>query len=634
MARIGSLFVNLALEDASFINGLKRATKQHEDSMRKMGRAADLARNAMKGFMAGIAAELSVGAVANLAKGLAQTGADIERFAQLANATPQSFQRWAAATQTVGISQEKLADVLKDVNDKFGDFMATGKGPLADFFENIAPKVGVTADQFARLGGPEALQLYASSLEKAGVNQQQMTFYMEALAHDATLLAPLLKANGEEMQRLGDRAADAGAIMGDQSLTAARDLKVAMDDMGAAWKGATLALGDSGLTLLLRDVAVWMNEVVRASGPFMKFMRGGFDELRGFNSVRKESGLWTALNMTPEETRAAGRTKRMMDELWRSTVAFGKAAPQNPVAGLAGATAKTAGAGAASKAATGADKAAAEYQRFMENFRRLEEEYQPGLRARRAFEENLAAIERAAKSGLIDSAGAAQLRQKAREQFEELAPEAADGFTKTFRDSMKNSLGDGVVGWDMGGLLESAVSASADLAEHLNKPFREAAAFGEKISADLAQGVIYGKNIGDALVNSFKAAAAEAVAGGLFKLMFGGGTADNSGLFGAALSGLGKIFGGARADGGPVSAGRAYLVGERGPELIVPPSAGTVIPNHALGGGTTIHVDARGATDPAAVEQAALAAFMAARSYTDGAFAGAARPRLRRSWGA
>ena len=36
--------------------------------------------------------------------------------------------------------------------------------------------------------------------------------------------------------------------------------------------------------------------------------------------------------------------------------------------------------------------------------------------------------------------------------------------------------------------------------------------------------------------------------------------------------------------GGPVMAGLPYLVGERGPELIVPRAPGRVIPNHALGG--------------------------------------------------
>jgi len=40
-----------------------------------------------------------------------------------------------------------------------------------------------------------------------------------------------------------------------------------------------------------------------------------------------------------------------------------------------------------------------------------------------------------------------------------------------------------------------------------------------------------------------------------------------------------------RAAGGPVEANKIYLVGEKGPELVVPSAAGTVIPNHKIGGG-------------------------------------------------
>jgi hypothetical protein len=48
--------------------------------------------------------------------------------------------------------------------------------------------------------------------------------------------------------------------------------------------------------------------------------------------------------------------------------------------------------------------------------------------------------------------------------------------------------------------------------------------------------------------------------------------------------------------------GMASIVGERGPELFVPPSSGTIVPNHklgGLGGGHTINIDARHSTDPA-----------------------------------
>ncbi len=50
------------------------------------------------------------------------------------------------------------------------------------------------------------------------------------------------------------------------------------------------------------------------------------------------------------------------------------------------------------------------------------------------------------------------------------------------------------------------------------------------------------------------------------------------------LSGLlGNFFGGMRAAGGPVGTGRAYMVGERGPELFVPSAAGRIVPHGASG---------------------------------------------------
>ncbi|PHR60842.1 MAG: phage tail tape measure protein [Robiginitomaculum sp.] len=52
-------------------------------------------------------------------------------------------------------------------------------------------------------------------------------------------------------------------------------------------------------------------------------------------------------------------------------------------------------------------------------------------------------------------------------------------------------------------------------------------------------------------------------------------------VVGGALSGvlgqtIGGGFSGARADGGPVLSGGAYLVGERGPEIFRPSSTGTI----------------------------------------------------------
>jgi hypothetical protein len=58
-----------------------------------------------------------------------------------------------------------------------------------------------------------------------------------------------------------------------------------------------------------------------------------------------------------------------------------------------------------------------------------------------------------------------------------------------------------------------------------------------------------------------------------------------------------NVFGGARAMGGPVSSGKSYLVGERGPELFTPSGSGNIIPNSAMGGGTVINLTVNGALD-------------------------------------
>lgn len=110
----------------------------------------------------------------------------------------------------------------------------------------------------------------------------------------------------------------------------------------------------------------------------------------------------------------------------------------------------------------------------------------------------------------------------------------------------------------------------------------------ESAFADFLKGTKTAKEafaaFGESIVNEIAKIAAQAISTKLFSGLFGG-----TGGIGGFLTGL---FGGGRASGGPVMGGRAYLVGERGPEIMVPNSAGTVVPNHALTGqapNVTIH---------------------------------------------
>jgi predicted transcriptional regulator len=86
--------------------------------------------------------------------------------------------------------------------------------------------------------------------------------------------------------------------------------------------------------------------------------------------------------------------------------------------------------------------------------------------------------------------------------------------------------------------------------------------------------------------------------GGLFGGLFGGG--KGGGGLGSVASNMNQYaplpeF----AAGGTPPVGRPSLVGERGPELFMPGVRGSIIPNNALGGGSTnvvVNVDASGSS--------------------------------------
>lgn len=107
---------------------------------------------------------------------------------------------------------------------------------------------------------------------------------------------------------------------------------------------------------------------------------------------------------------------------------------------------------------------------------------------------------------------------------------------------------------------------------------------GRGIENALVRAVRNGKlgfeDLGKTALSILDEIAAQAVRGGINAIVSGG--SSGSGLGGLLAGLLGGSPG--RATGGPVSPGRAYMVGERGPELFVPTSAGQVQANAPAGG--------------------------------------------------
>ncbi len=89
--------------------------------------------------------------------------------------------------------------------------------------------------------------------------------------------------------------------------------------------------------------------------------------------------------------------------------------------------------------------------------------------------------------------------------------------------------------------------------------------------------------------------AAQALRGGLASIGIGGSSGGSAGGDILNLGSLiGSIFGlPGRATGGPVAPGRPYLVGERGPEMFVPTSAGQIDAGAGSGSARSVNVSIR-----------------------------------------
>jgi len=145
--------------------------------------------------------------------------------------------------------------------------------------------------------------------------------------------------------------------------------------------------------------------------------------------------------------------------------------------------------------------------------------------------------------------------------------------------------------------------------ELLNERFREIGqAIEQGLVSNLTDAVMGTQTLGQAAINVLdnlkrklvEVAIQKAVSGigGFLGGMFGGGGGGGGGLFSLGGGGGGgglvpfipSLGGAGFANGGRPPVGKASIVGERGPELFVPSTAGTIIPNNQLGGGSTNNI--------------------------------------------
>lgn len=209
---------------------------------------------------------------------------------------------------------------------------------------------------------------------------------------------------------------------------------------------------------------------------------------------------------------------------------------------------------------------------------------------------------------------AAEVQQIAADTFGALMTEEAAMRTAAARreEIVRQAVADHIIAEERGAAIIAGIheKLNRDIQDRAKEMKDQFTAFAEEAArgiqdalADTLFGWMQGEfgNIAQDFKKLLDRMVAQALAAKIGAALFGEGFGAGGG---AELGGLlGKIFGGKRAVGGPVSPGRAYLVGEKGPELMVPSGSGRIIPNGQMSGGVVVNLNLSGLRDSSDLRQ-------------------------------
>ncbi|MFQ2752063.1 hypothetical protein ACK3YM_14675 [Aeromonas caviae] len=217
----------LSANTLKYLQDVKKAQKDSNSAFNNIGQGAqkmgqgisdgfNSPQSAIQGFLSrlgpvgGVAAGVGIALGGMSAAALAAGNAvmvpqkQLEAMAKTSGLSVEAMNQQAIAASTVGVSMEQLGNLLKDVNDKTGDFVSTGGGALQDYFDTIKGKINRTADDFRGLGSMEVLKMVQADLDQVGASAAQQTFVLESLASEASKLGPLLRMNEQEIKNMLD----------------------------------------------------------------------------------------------------------------------------------------------------------------------------------------------------------------------------------------------------------------------------------------------------------------------------------------------------------------------------------------------------------------------------------------------
>ncbi len=626
---LATLSVDFVAKVAAFEADLKRVARTSEQNSERMAAAFGLAKSALGGLVAGLSVGASVAFFRNIVDG-------IDALNDLADATGSSIENLSGLEDVAartGTSMETVGSAVIKLNKTLADAK-----PGSDAAAALAA-LGLSAKELKALDPAEALRLTAVALAGFADDGNKARLTQELFGKSLREVAPLLKDLAES-GRLN-------ATVTTEQAEAAEAFNIELFKLQKNAVDVARDLAGPMVDAINRTIEAFRQGSRDGKG-FFETLRAEQLKLLGFGNVAKEvenlraqlaiepkgTGLYASLEkQLADKTKLLETSQKAAAAVFRPSQNYGDAfKPSAPVIGGGAAG----GGQKAKKVDPIIDPATADAIRALEGTDLAK------IAKLNAQLTELFTLQRETKG----APGVAEAIAKTREELAKLDPVAVAAAesakrlqgildqtpTAKFAEALvdiqllNKAFDDGKISatqWAEAIRGSTAKIGADGAAEEIEKLSTFAEQAGRNIQdalGDSLESLLAGnfKSIGDLWADTLRKMVAQAAAAQLNSYLFGDTFGQKGGSLGGAVGDLFKFissFGGARADGGPVSAGRAYLVGERGPELMVPGASGTVVPNRAIGGPQITYAPVFNFTD-ATAEQIGRIRAVARAEYT------------------
>ncbi|MEM6681814.1 MAG: phage tail tape measure protein [Pseudomonadota bacterium] len=549
--KVGGLLIDMVANTASLKADLDKAARDLNSNAAKMNkslarleRGFEKSRKAASRMAKGLAAGAFAAATAalNVAGKRSIDFADrLAKAAQTADISAERFQTLTFAFGQMGIEARQTEDGLRRFNRRIGEFANSGGGPAAKALEQLG--IETRALNGDLLPTEQILNQTLQRLAAIEEPARRAAFAAQLFGDDAGPKLALAVSQGtSELQRLESQAIKMGLVLDNELISNAEALSDKFDVLG-------------------QIIRTKFTAAIIRNAPALTKLADGFVTL--VDSIGNATQAWSEFlgvaNATEEtallrqSTKLSQRLMEIRDQI--REIEDSEGGFLNKIFGDAQA---------------------------QERLKRRRADEQAVLKALADTEAKLAKVRASsdataqAASGSNASAGIPTISVSApdRSKFMPTRKELASTFDTSPLQRFSEALG------DINSQMELSLISTAARVEDA---FVELALTGQ----------FSFKKMANFIISEIVRIAVRAV---ILKPLFG--LLDG-------LPGIGGLFGGARAMGGPVDMGKAYLVGEKGPELFVPGQSGTIIPNstmpsaapRAQGNAVNINIDARGAQD-------------------------------------